>query len=370
MGKVLSTEQREQAGSDSYNRFEYQVHTIVYQIINLYESVGKNVIFCEFHDDFSQSDSIDQEIYDFYQVKTRDDGKAWTLESLSKRQKDKKGNYKKSFLGRMFENYLVFGNECRKCYFLSNERYSSEIRTWSACVEDGKSLKKENPELYNKIRGRIYPEFKNELPKNFDDIFDKFIDKSVIVQSDLFLLGYEQNVKMAFLQKFESSNIPISALSVVYDSILNDVRKKSKTKIEMPISKKSLVEKKGINMCQVRDHIKTHLEIRDADRDFLHYLQSLRIENEKCYELVDARRDTSVRLTNSDDYAFIHAMSIVVQQINESIPDKTASIQFGEIVCNCQRALLNNALEYIDISERIIEVKVYERMQRLGVYQI
>lgn len=26
MSKVLTVEQREQAGSDSYNRFEYQVH--------------------------------------------------------------------------------------------------------------------------------------------------------------------------------------------------------------------------------------------------------------------------------------------------------------------------------------------------------
>lgn len=29
MSSVLTVEQREQAGSDSYNRFEYQVHWIV-----------------------------------------------------------------------------------------------------------------------------------------------------------------------------------------------------------------------------------------------------------------------------------------------------------------------------------------------------
>ena len=32
MSNVLTVEQREQAGSDSYNRFEYQVHWIVYHI--------------------------------------------------------------------------------------------------------------------------------------------------------------------------------------------------------------------------------------------------------------------------------------------------------------------------------------------------
>ena len=33
MSIVLTTEQREQAGSDSYNRFEYQIHWIVCHII-------------------------------------------------------------------------------------------------------------------------------------------------------------------------------------------------------------------------------------------------------------------------------------------------------------------------------------------------
>ena len=35
MSSVLIVEQREQAGSDSYNRFEYQVHWIVCHIIAL-----------------------------------------------------------------------------------------------------------------------------------------------------------------------------------------------------------------------------------------------------------------------------------------------------------------------------------------------
>ena len=34
MSSVLTVEQREQAGSDSYNRFEYQVHWIVCHIIS------------------------------------------------------------------------------------------------------------------------------------------------------------------------------------------------------------------------------------------------------------------------------------------------------------------------------------------------
>ena len=44
MSKVLITEQREQAGSDSYNRIEYQVHWIVCYIIGIDCQVKCNTI--------------------------------------------------------------------------------------------------------------------------------------------------------------------------------------------------------------------------------------------------------------------------------------------------------------------------------------
>ena len=49
MSSVLTVEQREQAGSDSYNRFEYQVHWIVCHIIGKLqedEKGRKNVWNC------------------------------------------------------------------------------------------------------------------------------------------------------------------------------------------------------------------------------------------------------------------------------------------------------------------------------------
>ena len=50
MSSVLIVEQREQAGSDSYNRFEYQVHWIVYKSIRIGEkwfaSAGSKSTLC------------------------------------------------------------------------------------------------------------------------------------------------------------------------------------------------------------------------------------------------------------------------------------------------------------------------------------
>lgn len=59
MSKILTIEQREQAGSDSYNRFEYQVHWIVCHIIGKLQEDTGCVVICEFHDDMpSNFDSV------------------------------------------------------------------------------------------------------------------------------------------------------------------------------------------------------------------------------------------------------------------------------------------------------------------------
>ena len=48
MSSVLTVEQREQAGSDSYNRFEYQVHWIVCHIIGSFKKMQSVLFFANF----------------------------------------------------------------------------------------------------------------------------------------------------------------------------------------------------------------------------------------------------------------------------------------------------------------------------------
>ena len=69
MSIVLTTKQRGQAGSDSYNRFEYQVHWIVCHIIGKLQDNTECIVFCEFHDDMAEF-STDNQQYQFYQIKT------------------------------------------------------------------------------------------------------------------------------------------------------------------------------------------------------------------------------------------------------------------------------------------------------------
>ena len=213
MSKVLTVEQREQAGSDSYNRFEYQVHWIVCHIISKLQEDAECIVFCEFHDDMAEF-SPDNQQYQFFQVKTKEDSSDWTIAEMSKREKKKSGGYKKSFLGFIFYNYLVFGAECSHCHFVSNNDFDKEVLLWQAVIEDGKKLQEENSVLYQKIKNRLKDEFTNDMPSNFDSVFDAFIQNTFVHKSDLQLAAYENQTKGEFFSHLADKNIPTNTANL------------------------------------------------------------------------------------------------------------------------------------------------------------
>lgn len=184
MSSVLTVEQREQAGSDSYNRFEYQVHWIVCHIIGKLQEDAECIVFCEFHDDMAEFSPNNQQ-YQFFQIKTKEDSSDWTIAEMSKREKKKSGSYKKSFLGFIFYNYLTFGAECSHCHFVSNNDFDKEVLLWQSYIEDGKRLQTENIALYEKIKDRIKNEFLDDMPSNFDSVFEEFIQNTFVHKSEI-----------------------------------------------------------------------------------------------------------------------------------------------------------------------------------------
>ena len=88
MSSVLIVEQREQAGSDSYNRFGYQVHWIVCHIIGKLQEDAECIVFCEFHDDMAEFSPNNQQ-YQFFQIKTKEDSSDWTIAEMSKGKRNK-----------------------------------------------------------------------------------------------------------------------------------------------------------------------------------------------------------------------------------------------------------------------------------------
>ena len=206
MSSVLIVEQREQAGSDSYNRFEYQVHWIVCHIIGKLQEDAECIVFCEFHDDMAEFSPNNQQ-YQFFQIKTKEDSSDWTIAEMSKREKKKSGSYKKSFLGFIFYNYLTFGAECSHCHFVSNNDFDKEVLLWQSYIEDGKRLQTENIALYEKIKDRIKNEFLDDMPSNFDSVFEEFIQNTFVHKSE-------------FVERFLELSPFFKACRALYDEMI------------------------------------------------------------------------------------------------------------------------------------------------------
>ena len=100
MSKVLDTDQREQAGSSSYNKFEYQVYWIVYRIIENIKNEKNCVVFCEYHDDMVEYDKSKN--FKFFQIKTKEKIRIGQFLKWLKKKKIGQVNIKNHFLDLFF----------------------------------------------------------------------------------------------------------------------------------------------------------------------------------------------------------------------------------------------------------------------------
>ena len=117
--KLVTTPQREKAGSLAQDRFDFQAHWGITHLLDLHEQgIDYNIAF-EFHDDIfvivyvSGAPKVR-----FFQVKTKNAG-FWTIDELTRREKGKNGT-KPSVIGKMLTNKIKFPDETDHLGFVSN----------------------------------------------------------------------------------------------------------------------------------------------------------------------------------------------------------------------------------------------------------
>ncbi|MDA8585786.1 DUF4297 domain-containing protein [Rhodobacteraceae bacterium] len=117
--KMTSTPQREDSGAKTNSRYHYQALCGLVLVMEKHKLGGDYAIVFEFHDDIAVfDDPIAPSSVEFYQVKSKASGN-WTPASLTKRDKAK-GDDARSFLGKMYENVISFGDNVKSATFLSN----------------------------------------------------------------------------------------------------------------------------------------------------------------------------------------------------------------------------------------------------------
>lgn len=366
MKKILSSELREQAGSNSFNRFDYQAHWIVYHMLSEYKKNSQFLIFCEYHDDMAKvTDLENPTCAEFFQIKTTEKYSKWTLSRLTSTSTKKSGGIKNSFLGFIFYNFMQFDSECSKCHFISNVEMELNIREWQAIIEDGKKLEKENSALYSEIRKLIRSEYSSMDEDEFNQIFDRFIQNTFVYHGGLSLENYDKVVAGEFFKMLENDDLYTSNSNKILRDIIEEVRKKSKTKIQVPISFSKLKEQKGISsdiFNSLKQSIK-NVSSEKSDNELREFMEANGISKLRqkylIRELINHRRnmlDINKTLYQDVVYEVVKIIDNVLKINYAKIDDLSYLLDEVKRACN------DILRKYDFFSDALVEVIFYERL--------
>lgn len=125
---------REEAGSTSTDRFDYQKNWALVRLLNLHRRGGDYVLLCELHEDISILDSASEpKSVEFFQIKT-DQDKNWTVKRLTTTKKGKSGEVLPSILSKLCASAKHLAGTNAKYFFVSNAGYSHKDAAGSKVV--------------------------------------------------------------------------------------------------------------------------------------------------------------------------------------------------------------------------------------------
>ena len=207
--KLKNVIPRENSGSISSNRFDYQKNWAICKLIELSKQKDFLLAF-EFYEDIIVFDSSeDPKTIDFFQVKTKGKGK----HSISTLLKKNKGS---SILGKLFNNKINFEEETNSLSIISNCDYKLELKDKSfvgikvCCNElDKKETKKIAEELSSELSISWLKDY-------FDVLFFEKSDLTLEHHSDL----TQQKLNKYIENKFTDLKYnPSLAYTTIFDEV-------------------------------------------------------------------------------------------------------------------------------------------------------
>ncbi len=256
---------------------------------------------------------------------------------------------------------MIFGAECQHCHFVSNNDFDKEVLLWQSYIEDKKIVQTEDNVLYKKIKDRIKDEFLDDMPNNFDSVFDNFIQNTFVYKSELQLTTYESQAMGKFFNYLADKNIPSNTANLVFQQLLNDVRKKSKEKIKIPISMKRLVEKKGVDITQIGKKIDGNIKNSGNYNAFHDYLITQALSDKDIHRIESAKTLHDTRWLDVKDVKYQETV-IVLRKTISTYCDSVGAIGLGdELNKLCIQALQKNSLLSDSLDKSLVEVLYYEQ---------
>lgn len=202
------------SGPRSANRFEYQKDWAISLLLNLYNTRTDFLVILDYHDDLAVVDSeLCPSKCCFYQVKTKDSG-VWKTSDLISTSNGR------SFLAKLYEHRLNFGDAADMLIFLSNCKIDRKM------LQQGVKNEHERidttlltPSVVNRIQAAI----KKELSLPIPPVFGKLL---IFEYSDLSVTDHATHVKgkiSDFLKERELNG----NLDSLYRALIDEIRRKT-----------------------------------------------------------------------------------------------------------------------------------------------
>ncbi|CUH50765.1 DUF4297 domain-containing protein [Shimia marina] len=234
--KLISTPQLEDSGSDTAKRFQYQALYGLALVFEEHKSGNDYAVVFEFHDDLAVLDSSTvPERVRFFQVKTKASGH-WTLTPILKQEKGKgKISPEKllpSYMGKMYQNVLNFGDSVEAVSFVSNAQMNFGSKSSNFCLDS--CTPEEVARVVNQIK-KEHPECKDVKTQ-----LVRFVCSSLSLED----LDVHSKGK---LSEFVSENLGEMeySLDALYRAVVDECQRKSRTKCD-PKSIPDLLLNRGV----------------------------------------------------------------------------------------------------------------------------
>ncbi|MBK6266145.1 DUF4297 domain-containing protein [Marivirga sp. S37H4] len=349
---IISTRPRENSGSSSSNRFDYQKDWAICKLLELHTNPEDYLLTLEHHDDVIIFDSSsDPTKISFYQVKTNKKNH-WTLNELIK-QKKGKTSLLNSPLGKLFDHLVKFGNKVESLNFITNNKVKGVLADKSKCEDtSGFCLS----ELKSTELDKIIVALKNEHSlndlKDFQNItFFKLGELDIDKHSDLAKARI-----VDFLDKnFSDLSYKIAPL---YKSIFDEI--KMKTDYEKSVTNfEELKSKKSISRNDFDRYIKELESSNTIPKTTLSIENRLNAENASFQTVQSFKAQSRIyelKKMSYNDKAFRRIESEIRKTKSELTFDEKSSL------LSCQKQIINELntknLANNSVSEALIEAMV------------
>ena len=149
-------------------------------------------------------------------------------------------------------------------------------------------------------------------------------------------------------------NIPTNTANLIFQQLLNDVRKKSKEKVRVPISLKRLIDKKGIETLKINEKINNSISNKGNYQNFGAFLNTLPLSPEDITRIRNSKTLHDSRWLDVNDLKYQESVIVLRKTISEYIDIK--DVFDNEIKQKCDQTLQECELSSCSIDDNLYHI--------------